>query len=229
MTEAQWLSSDDPKALLGWITVQPGDRATRSNRTCHYVASERKLRLWMTALAFMSDDRHGYRRAYEPWTDGQADPDEPQRWVVENATSWANEYEDGEPAVAVRAALLRDIFGNPFDQKPYTKCQVKHNEHDTDRECKPLIKQWLTWNNGTVPKLAQVIYAERRFEDMPLLADALEEAGCADEAILAHCRGQDGCPVKSFPPGAFTPDPPLRQRTQHVRGCWVLDLLLGKE
>ena len=63
------------------------------------------------------------------------------------------------------------------------------------------------WNDGTVRKLAQAIYDDRRFADLPILADALEEAGCADAAILAHCRGGG----------------------EYVRGCWVVDLLLGKE
>jgi hypothetical protein len=55
--------------------------------------------------------------------------------------------------------------------------------------------------------LAQGIYDERAFERLPILADALEDAGCTDAAILVHCRG---------------PGP-------HVRGCWVVDLILGKQ
>ena len=66
---------------------------------------------------------------------------------------------------------------------------------------------WLAWNGGTVRKLAEAIYDERAFDRLPVLADALEEAGCADEGVLRHCRG--GGP--------------------HVRGCWVIDLILGKE
>ena len=62
------------------------------------------------------------------------------------------------------------------------------------------------WNDGTVPKLAQTIYDDRRFDLLPILAEALEEAGCDHADILTHCRG---------------PGP-------HVRGCWVVDLLLGK-
>ncbi len=58
-----------------------------------------------------------------------------------------------------------------------------------------------------VPKIAGTIYDERSFHDMPILADALEEAGCANTDILGHCRG-DG---------------------PHVRGCWVVDLILGKQ
>jgi hypothetical protein len=64
----------------------------------------------------------------------------------------------------------------------------------------------LAWNDGTVRKLAQGIYDERAFDRLTVLADALEEAGCSDPDILRHCR----------------------QPGEHVRGCWVLDLLLGK-
>ena len=70
-----------------------------------------------------------------------------------------------------------------------------------------LAKSWLAWNGGMVRKIAQAIYDERAFERMPILADVLEDAGCDDADLLAHCRG---------------PGP-------HARGCWVVDLLLGKE
>jgi hypothetical protein len=87
----------------------------------------------------------------------------------------------------VVAALVRDIFGNSF--------------HRTTAD-----PAWLAWKEGTVQKVAQAIYEDRCFDQMSILADALEEAGCADPDILTHCRE----------PGA------------HVRGCWVVDLLLGK-
>jgi hypothetical protein len=89
---------------------------------------------------------------------------------------------------AAQAALLRDIFGNPFGPAP------------------AVDPSWLAWNGGTVAKLAAAIYDGRCFADLPILADALEDAGCADAAILAHCRGGGG----------------------HVRGCWVVDLLTGR-
>jgi hypothetical protein len=63
------------------------------------------------------------------------------------------------------------------------------------------------WNGGCVVKLARAVYQERRFQDLPVLADALEEAGCTDTEILTHCR----------------------QPGDHVPGCWLVDLLLGKE
>ncbi len=85
------------------------------------------------------------------------------------------------------ADLLRDVFGNPF--RPVA-----------------IPPAWLHWNNGTVPRLAQAIYDERRYQNLPILADALQDAGCTDETILAHCHSP----------------------TSHVRGCWVIDALLGK-
>jgi hypothetical protein len=72
---------------------------------------------------------------------------------------------------------------------------------------KKIDPAWLQWKDGTIPKLAQAIYDERAFDRMPELADALEAAGCTSEEILAHCRG----------PG------------EHSKGCWVVDLVLGKE
>jgi hypothetical protein len=65
---------------------------------------------------------------------------------------------------------------------------------------------WLTWNHGTVPAIARHVYDDRAFHDLPILADALEDAGCTNTDLLDHCRG---------------PGP-------HVRGCWAVDLLLGK-
>jgi hypothetical protein len=84
-----------------------------------------------------------------------------------------------------QSAMLRDIFGNPF---------------------RPVARQSVCMTQ-TVTMLAQGIYESRDFSVMPILADALEDAGCDNPDILSHCRG---------------PGP-------HVRGCWVIDLLLGKE
>jgi hypothetical protein len=71
----------------------------------------------------------------------------------------------------------------------------------------------LTWNDATVVRLAQAAYEERHLPEgtldnsrLAVLADALEEAGCNDADILSHCRSGG----------------------EHVRGCWVVDLLLGK-
>jgi hypothetical protein len=109
------------------------------------------------------------------------------------------EADDGSAESGVRRAianLLRDIFGNPFRPAP------------------ALDPAWLAWNGGTVRKLAGAAYEERSLPDgildnarVGVLADALEDAGCADAELLGHLRA---------------PGP-------HVRGCRAVDLLLGKE
>lgn len=91
--------------------------------------------------------------------------------------------------LAVQASFLHDLFG-----------PLLFRSVDLD-------PSWLTWNDGTVRRIAQAIYDERGFDRLPILADALEDAGCQDTEILTHCRG---------------PGP-------HVRGCFVVDLLLEKE
>ena len=72
----------------------------------------------------------------------------------------------------------------------------------------------LAWNDNVVVRLAQAAYDKRHLPEgtldnarLAVLADALEEAGCSDADILMHCRSGG----------------------EHVRGCWVVDLLLGKE
>jgi hypothetical protein len=65
--------------------------------------------------------------------------------------------------------------------------------------------EWLCWDDQAVTRVARAIYERGSFEDMPILADALEEAGCDDASVLEHCRGDE----------------------PHVKGCWVLDGLLG--
>src|SRR5262245_19189484 len=62
------------------------------------------------------------------------------------------------------------------------------------------------WLTSTVVDLARGIYEERAFDRLPILADALQDAGCDNDDLLGHCRG---------------PGP-------HARGCWVVDLVLGK-
>jgi hypothetical protein len=81
--------------------------------------------------------------------------------------------------------VIRDIFGNPFRPATFDPA----------------------WRTDTAVSLASQMYESRDFGAMPILADALQDAGCDSEDILGHCRGAG----------------------PHVRGCWVVDLVLGKE
>jgi hypothetical protein len=84
------------------------------------------------------------------------------------------------------AALTRDLFGHLFHSNPLWLARLDHTDE--------------------VERIARAIYGDHSFSEMPVLADALEDAGCVDAEVLEHCR--DG--------------------SEHARGCWVIDAILGR-
>jgi hypothetical protein len=204
MTEAEWLASTNPMAMLDHVRPRASARKLRlfavagCRRIWFMIGDKRSRKAVETSeqcaegLASSAELAEAAREAAEV-----ADVDERIRTRGWNAARTAAMVAQEAWAAATRVAesaaydpgLVRCLFGNPFRPLP------------------PFDPTWLSWNDGTVIKLAQAIYEERRFADLPILADALEEAGCTDEDILTHCR----------------------EGGEHARGCWVLDLVLGKE
>ena len=87
---------------------------------------------------------------------------------------------------SIQVGFNKDIFGNPFRLVVFSP----------------------QWRTDTAVTLARQMYDSRDFSAMPILADALQDAGCDNDDILNHCRDT---------------------KAAHVRGCWVVDLVLGKE
>jgi hypothetical protein len=198
MTESQWLASADLRSMLPFLRGQ---------------STQRKFRLFMCASCRRQWDRNTpgvVKQAVEvaeQFADGvigkdtlrqaQQDLEEPLRplsslagWTLTPDARGATEilgYSLRKEERRAHAELLREVIGNPF----------------RGAKADPA---WLAWNGGTVVALAESIYQERAFDQLPVLADALEDAGCRDSDLLAHCRA---------------PGP-------HVRGCWVVDLMLGR-
>jgi hypothetical protein len=106
-------------------------------------------------------------------------------WKLKNRNRRVKNAEIRQSEESSQSHLLRDIIGNPF--RPIN-----------------INPSWLT---STVLSLATGIYEEKAFDRMPILADALQDAGCDNEDILNHCR----------------------QPGEHVRGCWVMDFLTGRK
>jgi hypothetical protein len=207
MTEQEWLDCTDPQPMLGFLRGK---------------ASERKARLFAVACCrglwhHMAGPLRRVVEVGERYADGLASPEEAGRaaglaigqggegdplslaaWntvalcsepddpfhIASDTATQANAVRDGQSA---QCSLLRCIFGNPFRSAS-------------------LAPAVLAWQGGLLVSMAQRIYDSRDFSDMPVLADALEEAGCRDADVLGHCRSGG----------------------EHFRGCWLVDLLLGK-
>jgi hypothetical protein len=235
-TEADWLACTDPTPMLDYLDAHDllTDRKQRLHdcscvrRIWHLLLDERGRRAVKTAERYADcmvtlEELRAAQGVALAAADAQAAlylPGTPNSYTVlaaaagaawefrsgadplghaAGAISWEGLTGNGPPEQRLakakfaeertnQAALVRDIFGNPFS--PIT--------------IDPGI---FTWDTGIIPRIAQTIYDDRAFDRLPILADALTEAGCTNADILAHCRSEG----------------------PHVRGCWVVDLLLGKE
>ena len=224
MTEAEWLACTDPRVMVGFLEDKVSDRKWRLF-ACAYCRTllwdllpdagvrhaiavseayadgqvpESALETQMSILRAVARGAVG-RVAKVPYVpdyvpdaaksreERELDALEWAEWAVRIPESgfWIAESEEERKH---QCALLRDLLGNPF-------------------RLVTVDPGWLTREGNSVLKLARAIYDEGRFDQMPVLADALEDAGSLNADLHAHMRG---------------PGP-------HVRGCWAVDLLLGKE
>lgn len=238
MTEEEWRTSADPARMLAWLEAQ-------------LLARQRKLRLFVCACCRLAGTqvRPAVRNMIEAAEDAaEQDP----LWIrtggpvcsrfydamVELSRGRLSELEEEMRALALRvlqgadrarecasrvralcppgtlqeqADLVRELFGNPFRRVRVIGTHLRGRIAGWPDEKKPeeilFVREWLHWHEGLIVQLADAIHEERAFERLPILADALEDAGCEVSEILAHLR-EPGC---------------------HQRGCWVLDLIRGRE
>lgn len=248
MTETEWFTCPDPEEMIFFLRGCISDRKLRlfavacCRRIWHLMTDQRSQKVvevterHIDGLASEEEWQAASRAAREAWSDssrlvvpflyGHAEafertPEEQaSAYVLHAATSaaweisygginarpgyWSQAMALGTAREAARALnedyprspercpqcdLLRDIAGNPFQEPTIVESAV------------------IDWNDGIVRRLAESIYSDGAFDRLPILADALEEAGCMDADILNHCCH----------PG------------EHARGCWVVDLILGKQ
>src|SRR5262245_13795162 len=254
MTEAEWLECKDPEAMLeslrdsGWLTerkarlfaiaccrhAQPrlwGEAAegvlAAAERHADVFASEADLWLWEVEAEGPSGERP-IRRTWSvlrsqllpALTSGMAGLlarllEELVRevGVAANDTEAALRAPPGEEVRAARAAWAAAVSATAEEWG--LQCQLLRDiAGNPFRPLPPLDRSLLTWNKGLLSRLARAAYRDRQLPGgtldpgrLAVLADALEEAGCTDAEVLGHLR---------------SPGP-------HVRGCWALDLILGKE
>ncbi len=217
MTEAQWLACGDAGPMLTFLRGRAGERKVRlfacaccrrlwdllgspqarqaveaAERYADGLADEAEVAAAAAALAYVrrpagAGPRGFFAHAAVSYLFAAAEGGAVSGAAAVSSWACGADHSAGA-AYAAQADLLRDVVGNPFRALPRPG------------------PAWLAWEGGTVPKLAAATYEERAFDRLPILADALEEAGCTEAGLLSHLRG---------------PGP-------HARGCWAIDLLLGK-
>jgi hypothetical protein len=187
MTEAEWLACAEPRKMLNYLDGRK--------------VSKRKLRLtgcafWqkvVTSVGPLTAEESSAVESMEGWIDGKVQKANVihhggslSRVMTSKGIHSANlgfkiPRQDGH-----LACIVREIFG-PLPFRPVCFSPSRRT--------------------SIVLSLAQTIYDEKQFDRMPILGDAIEDAGCTSQEILNHCRQ----------PGA------------HVKGCWVIDLILEKK
>ena len=206
MTEQLWLTTFyDPRAMLQAKPWSFGIRKARLwavsycrllSKKTDKSASERLDVAERFADGQATDEELASARRLLWWANGRFveesrlwsavfDPNSSAHLILERACSASSLPEIAKKKRRGACVLLRCIVGNPY--RPST-----------------LVTSLLT---PTVKRLAEGIYQHRQFDNLPILADALEETGCSQTDLLGHLRG-DG---------------------PHARGCWALDLAAGKE
>ncbi len=216
MTEDEWLACAEPQAMLDFLTDKSSDRKLRlfavacCRRIWRFLSDSRSKEAIEHAEAFAEGNLAANQlkaAAAAAWEvhlqqhDAAYHASQAAVWATDVSPAFAaREAADAAIAATVcdpddpeedniyQAMTLRCIVGNPF-------------------RASFLAPSWLRWHDGIVLKLAETIYGDRAFGQMPILADVLMDAGCLDEAILKHCR----------------------ETGPHARGCWLIDKILGKE
>ena len=242
MTEEAWLASMGPETLLNELRSHLGARKLRlfACACCRRVwplltrpavrEAVRTAELFADGLATKDDLRAGWAAVRK--TLAVTPVNTPWEHALMAALNAASEgglgsavrgsLPDAVSAAEAAARALdhewRERHAGEINRRPSEGRARQGNLEERAYQCRLLgdllpsrpvaaDPAWGAWQHGQLVSLAQAIYDEGRFEDLPVLADALEEAGCAEPAILEHCRG---------------PGP-------HARGCWAVDLILGKE
>jgi hypothetical protein len=203
MTEAEWLACPNPWTMLEYVRESTSERKLRlfacaACRSLWHLLTDARSRQGVEVAELHADKLTTAEQLYEAAIAADAGADDTHGEGADVADTAAdlttgNAWSGAHAAATMdypaqrplHANILRDLIGNPF--RPVSPDPA--------------------WRTPNVVKLAKAIYDERAFDRLPILADALEEAGCTNADILAHCRGAG----------------------PHVRGCWVVDMLLGKE
>ncbi len=216
MNEVEWLSSSEP-----WRMLHAVQRS---------VPSERKVRLFNAAICrrfweYLPEASQFILSESELLADGLVrakDAQElchrankvvhalfDQKYLTKQFPSNEVRFQRDSAAAVCYAVLPNELWGAAayfWELKPSEKEPHSNIIRDVFGNPFRVVTVQPAWLTPNVVSIAQTIYDDRAFDSMPILGAAIEEAGCDNTDFINHCRSQ----------------------TEHVRGCWVVDALLGK-
>jgi hypothetical protein len=232
MTEADWLAATDPQPMLHFLwSVKPWRRQMR--RKLRFFACACSRRIWHVLDSSLQETVETAER----YADGEISVDERQGALTRmwDKMLGGQAYSKPWEGYATRAAILT-LLESPYQagvrcqqealwavawyREPQSHFGVSEAQEiaatqerivqadmlrDLHQKGRLVINP--TWRTSAVLALSWQMYDSRDFTPMPVLADALQDAGCENPDILTHCRSD----------------------SPHVRGCWVVDMLLEKE
>ncbi len=258
MNAKLWNSCTDPKTLVKFLEE---DYATVFNQDSKPIASDRQCKLIALEVLRQARDRGWYSSRlpsdpvtiFENWIETGFLPVD-AGWLDVSGTrkktgleimsylvsSWGNSWGVSDE---IRIAIIREVVVNPNILDQVSLCGRAGNRYQsTCTECQTI----LNWRDRLIPTMSEAIYQERRWEDLPILADALSDAGCDVPQILDHLRN-DSCPDcggeggwEQDTGGVTQWDQPISEwikcetckttgkvKPFHCRGCWAVDLSRG--
>jgi hypothetical protein len=207
MTETEWLACRDPEPMLAWLQGRASDRKLR------LFACGCGRRVWHLMTDPRSRQAVGVAEADADRPLGGGELDNAWRFGRVAADSAARDFDAAwSAAVAALAATYSPAWNAACDSAE--RAARADNQPAALADLLRCIVgnpfRAITggpWVTPAAVTVAQDIYDRRDFSALPLLADLLEEAGCPEQSVLDHCRR----------PG------------EHARGCWAVDLVLGKQ
>ena len=235
MAEQEWLAPTDVTRMLGFLRGKGSDRKLRlfavacCRRVWHLLTDGRSRKAITVAELFadgqvgdeeMNEIRNRYRDASGFTGFVFAEVGEAVKVNAHHAATGAAfqtrqlSFFCGKVGNTDADLAAADCIRCDAEERAVQSSVLRDIFDNPFRSPPPLSPAVLNWNDRTVPRIAQSVYDDRRMPEgtlntsrLAILADALLDAGCDDDELIRHCRSEG----------------------PHVRGCWAVDLILGKE
>jgi hypothetical protein len=221
MTEAEWLACEDTETMLECLVKAQFPDAEPGN----WGRGERKKRLFVYAClrrtwSLLPPEYKNIVAVFERVSDGAVgDETRHADWLAAESVRWEHDnllFALGYDDIGLLCSIAAGIAARHTSEQSRAVRETQTWRPKEHQEQTAILRDIFGnpfrsvqpghWITPAAVSVARDCYDRRDFTALPLLADLLEEAGCPEQSVLDHCR----------------------QPGEHVRGCWVVDLILGK-